>query len=202
MKELIKISISIVLILGLIFSLSGCGETEADAIVGKWETQVAHDDLDTGYISEKTELDDYIDMSDVYKTITIEFFDDGTYVLETDIDTYIDDFVDAIEDAVDAYCEDVIKENDLDISVSELMEESDATYDDFIDQDALDELREESDDYWGDYKIEDGNLYLDADEWDHIEYSISGNRLTFKEGFGADWIDLIGVFPIKFSRVY
>ncbi len=207
MRRLNKISIALIMVLCLLFSLIGCGET--NEIVGKWETKIAHDDLSGDVVSIKTDLDEFIDMSNVYKTITYEFKADGTYIEKADVDSYIEDYNAAMKNALDLFYTDLIARNNLDMTIAEAMAIDEITYDDYYaDQDSVEEQKE-AEESKGKYKTKEGNLYLsaglnyDVDESVYTVYSIEGDKLTFEKQFGGKMSLTEGFFnyPLVFTKV-
>ncbi len=174
----------------LLLCVTGC--KEGNSIIGKWEASISHQTLNPDYTAAKIGVWNYINFEDVFKVQTYEFTEDGYYSLVFDNEQYINDYKVAIEKGLRLYYEDIIKTNNLKITVEEAMQIDGASVDVLIDKELVERLKKNTK-IEGKYKTEDGKLYLSLDRKKevnpdcYIEYEITedGNvRLIKQYGIG------------------
>ena len=205
-----KLAVVLCLVMVFMLALTGCGESSK--FVGKWEATI---DI-TEYL--KADMDDemleYIDIDNFELVLVMEFNKDGTYERTIDEDALadsLDDFKASIKKGLTKYFEAVIDDQGLDMTVDELLEQSDTDMDSVIDE-AFDA------DTWGEivdaiacegqYKAEDGKLYLSLDEDDEIDedmywvYKLDDGKFKVTKEKGFDEDEELGdeVLPLTFKK--
>ena len=188
----------------LLLGVSGC--EEENPIIGKWEASISHQALNPDDTTAKIGVWNYINFEDVFKVQTYEFTEDGYYSLVSDNKQYINDYKAAVEKGLRRYYEDIIKTNNLKVTVEEAMQIDGASVDVLIDKESVERLKENTR-IEGKYKTEDGKLYLSSDRKKevnpdcYIEYEITkdGNIRFIKQyGIGEGEVDY---YPLELKGV-
>ncbi len=188
----------------LLLGVSGC--EEKDPIIGKWEALISHQVLNPDDTATKIGVWNYISFEDVFKVQSYEFTEDGYYSLVSDNEKYINDYKSAIENGLRLYYENIIKTNNLKVTVEEAMQIDGASVDVLIDKESVERLKENTR-IEGKYETEDGKLYLSSDREKevnpdcYIEYEIMENgniRLIKQYGIGEGEVDY---YPLELKGV-
>ncbi len=220
MKNVKRIA-ALLLALVMVFALCACSDsgsgkdkdekvekkTDADLIVGTWETEMSMTDYYGDDMGELEGMEAYFDFDKIKITMTFEFEEDGTYTMSVDGDEaeikaiLRDGCVKLINDMLEGTgytLEDAAAEEGMtaDEYIDALMEES------FGSGDLID-----VDDDTGEYKVKNGKLYLfdegdELDEGTYYEYKLKGDKLTmlseYVDGETTEASDTI--FPLDFVR--
>ena len=219
MKNVKRIA-ALLLALVMVFALCACSDsgsgkdkdkgekkTDAELIVGTWETEMSMTDYYGDDMGELEGMEAYFDFDKIKITMTFEFEEDGTYTMSVDGDEaeikaiLRDGCVKLINDMLEGTgytLEDAAAEEGMtaDEYLDALMEES------FGSGDLID-----VDDELGEYKVKNGKLYLfdegdELDEGTYYEYKLKGDKLTmlseYVDGETTEASDTI--FPLDFVR--
>ena len=220
MKNVKRIA-ALLLALVMAFALCACSDsgsgkdkdekvekkTDAELIVGTWETEMSMTDYYGDDMGELEGMEAYFDFDKIKITMTFEFEEDGTYTMSVDGDEaeikaiLRDGCVKLINDMLEGTgytLEDAAAEEGMtaDEYIDALMEES------FGSGDLID-----VDDDTGEYKVKNGKLYLfdegdELDEGTYYEYKLKGDKLTmlseYVDGETTEASDTI--FPLDFVR--
>ena len=211
---------ALLLALVMVFALCACSDsgsgkdkdkgekkTDAELIVGTWETEMSMTDYYGDDMGELEGMEAYFDFDKIKITMTFEFEEDGTYTMSVDGDEaeikaiLRDGCVKLINDMLEGTgytLEDAAAEEGMtaDEYLDALMEES------FGSGDLID-----VDDELGEYKVKNGKLYLfdegdELDEGTYYEYKLKGDKLTlvaeYEDGETTEASDTI--FPLDFVR--
>ena len=203
MKNRLMKWIGALLVLSLMLSMVGCtdkkdndGDSSKTTIVGKWESE-----WDLSKAMEQMLADEEMEMKleNLKLTVFIEFKDDKTYEMTVDEDSAEDmmkAFLDQYKVVVKKVMEDSAKEYNMtldDMLALTGYNSFDAYWDaikkDMDMDDLVDEMAVEAK---GQYKYEDGKLYMSDDEDDEIdkdEYTVvelEGKTMKWTKVVGAD----------------
>jgi hypothetical protein len=164
-------SIFLVALATIICVLSaGCG-TDADKIVGKWNTSIDMSSLLVDALSSSTtDMSEYMDIKDFNIDFTLEFKEDGSYKIQYDTDsikTSLENVKDDVSKGMKKYLQATLSDNGDDISVDEAMEQMGMDFDTYFNMvfntDTISStLADNLDDEKGKYQIEDGKLYMSS----------------------------------------
>lgn len=168
----------------------------SEELIGTWSVEVKHDDLNTGFnVSFKGAPTDYVDYSNVDKTITYTFDENGYYTINVDVEEYIAEFTDAVKAGVTTYYEELIESEDSSLSVEEYMAMVGDSFDSYINQETVEKIRnDEGNEIKGKYKLKGTKVYLSAgveyepdtkDESSYLPIEIEGNTLTIYKNSNA-----------------
>lgn len=213
MKKLLTLSLAFLMLFSVV--LSGCGSSSEASIVGKWECELDFVDLATQGMDE-----DELAMIDVsvlkgteFKMIA-EFTKDGKLTMELDMDSLdaaANKMGDKILDAMRGYLEDVLEQNNIDMTVEEyvaaLEQQTGKTLkENFLEGFDKNEIAEEASKE-GKYELKGNKLYTSEgdEEMDYDEYEkvkITDDKLEFLGEYDKDdkETDTDG-YPLVFKRI-
>ncbi len=218
MNKMMQKAFSLVLVLAMAVTLAGCA-TDKDQLIGEWVGTVDYAEMVDESLKEGLgdELADYFEISEFVITVNLEFKEDGTYTMEMDEDALedtFDTFRSDLEDGLVSYFEELLKDEGLDMSVEELLEQENTTMDELMDEiftdDAMDMLLEEFEEVVsskGNFDAEDGKLYTtakkseDIDEDLYEEYELDGDTMTLLSTTHDIEKEAEDLYPIEFERV-
>lgn len=218
MKNMIKQAICIFLMLALVCTLAGCDvpdDGDKDAFLGTWNAtanlvESINESLTEGFGGVDEGLVEYFKISSFEVTLVYTFNKDNTYSIRVDEDSLraaIEQTKEEVKDGALAYLEDVIAQNELDMTVEELLEASELDLDALADS-AFDfsDIRKSFTDSLecdGQWKAENGQLYLsksvkeEAEDLSELyEITSDGIRLTKPEGSE----DEMGIYPLLLKK--
>ena len=212
MKKRLVSVLCIVLLVTLV--LSGCGKSEKDALIGKWNGVMdATDYLNQVMGAEDPVVGQYMQVSDFSIRYVITFNEDDTYSLKVDraaFDVTVDNLMDEIEAGVMAYLEDEIKNAGLDMTVDELLEASGISIDALMEESFPDGVFDdviESMEMEGKFKVDDGKLMLSEslstipDPAVYERYTLDGDKLTIEQGTAeVDEVEGFNVYPMVLKK--
>lgn len=210
MKKSISLLVSLTLMCALLLACAGCGDKEADALVGDWQatidmTDMVNDEMKAG-LGNDAELMSYFNISDFTIKINLSFGSDGTYKLTADqasLEQSLDAVVATFRDGIINYFEDMIAQQGVDMTVDEVLEASGYTLDDFLEeafdkQSMMSSMSEMNSS--GTFKAKSGILSLNDGKETGLEaYELDGNKLTLT-GEGVEDSDLVGLYPLVFTK--
>ena len=219
MKNVKRIA-ALLLALVMVFALCACSDsgsgkdkdkvekkTDADLIVGTWETEMSMTDYYGDDMGELEGMEAYFDFDKIKITMTFEFEEDGTYTMSVDGDEAEINAI--LRDGFEKLMNDMLEGTGY--TIEDAAAEEGMTADEYIDA-----LMEESfgsgdlidvDDDTGEYKVKNGKLYLfdegdELDEGTYYEYKLKGDKLTmlseYVDGETTEASDTI--FPLDFVR--
>lgn len=211
---------ALLLALAMVFALCACSDsgsgkdkdkadkkTDADLIVGTWETEMSMTDYYGDDMGELEGMEAYFDFDKIKITMTFEFNEDGTYTMSVDGDEA--EIKAILRDGCEKLFNDMLEGTGY--TLEDAAAEEGMTVDEY-----LDALMEESfgsgdlidvDDDTGEYKVKNGKLYLfdegdELDEDTYYEYKLKGDKLTmlseYVDGETTEASDAI--FPLDFVR--
>ena len=182
-------------------------KTDAELIVGTWETEMSMTDYYGDDMGELEGMEAYFDFDKIKITMTFEFEEDGTYTMSVDGDEA--EIKAILRDGFENLLNDMLEGTGY--TLEDAAAEEGMTADEY-----LDALMEESfgsgdlidvDDELGEYKVKNGKLYLfdegdELDEGTYYEYKLKGDKLTlvaeYEDGETTEASDTI--FPLDFVR--
>ena len=220
MKNVKRIA-ALLLALVMVFALCACSDsgsgkdkdekvekkTDAELIVGTWETEMSMTDYYGDDMGELEGMEAYFDFDKIKITMTFEFEEDGTYTISVDGDEAEINAI--LRDGFEKLLNDMLEGTGY--TLEDAAAEEGMTADEY-----LDALMEESfgsgdlidvDDELGEYKVKNGKLYLfdegdELDEGTYYEYKLKGDKLTlvaeYEDGETTEASDTI--FPLDFVR--
>ena len=219
MKNVKRIA-ALLLALVMVFALCACSDsgsgkdkdkgekkTDAELIVGTWETEMSMTDYYGDDMGELEGMEAYFDFDKIKITMTFEFEEDGTYTMSVDGDEA--EIKAILRDGFEKLLNDMLEGTGY--TLEDAAAEEGMTADEYIDA-----LMEESfgsgdlidvDDELGEYKVKNGKLYLfdegdELDEGTYYEYKLKGDKLTlvaeYEDGETTEASDTI--FPLDFVR--
>lgn len=220
MKNVKRIA-ALLLALVMVFALCACSDsgsgkdkdekvekkTDAELIVGTWETEMSMTDYYGDDMGELEGMEAYFDFDKIKITMTFEFEEDGTYTISVDGDEAEINAI--LRDGFEKLMNDMLEGTGY--TIEDVAAEEGMTADEY-----LDALMEESfgsgdlidvDDELGEYKVKNGKLYLfdegdELDEGTYYEYKLKGDKLTlvaeYEDGETTEASDTI--FPLDFVR--
>ena len=219
MKNVKRIA-ALLLALVMVFALCACSDsgsgkdkdkgekkTDAELIVGTWETEMSMTDYYGDDMGELEGMEAYFDFDKIKITMTFEFEEDGTYTMSVDGDEAEINAI--LRDGFEKLINDMLEGTGY--TLEDAAAEEGMTADEY-----LDALMEESfgsgdlidvDDELGEYKVKNGKLYLfdegdELDEGTYYEYKLKGDKLTlvaeYEDGETTEASDTI--FPLDFVR--
>ena len=183
-------------------------KTDADLIVGTWETEVSMTDYFADDMGELEGMEAYFDFDKIKITMTFEFEEDGTYTISVDGDEAEINAI--LRDGFEKLMNDMLEGTGY--TIEDVAAEEGMTADEY-----LDALMEESfgsgdlidvDDELGEYKVKNGKLYLfdegdELDEGTYYEYKLKGDKLTlvaeYEDGELSDESEA-ELYPMDFVR--
>ncbi len=197
MKKILSVFLII-----LMLCLSGCGNE--GKLEGTWQAEISYKQLTAGQVTAGFgKFADYIEgFDDIYLTLTYTFSPGGIYTESCDTAAFLDKLNASLKSGIDAYYTNYISENKLKITVADAMKADGISYDELIDESAINAYSEVK----GNYKSKDGKLYLSAsentatDENIYTEYVLSGDKLTLKKSVGADFA-AAAMLPLELTKV-
>ena len=219
MKNVKRIA-ALLLALVMVFALCACSDsgsgkdkdkgekkTDAELIVGTWETEMSMTDYYGDDMGELEGMEAYFDFDKIKITMTFEFEEDGTYTLSVDGDE--EEIKAILRDGFEKLLNDMLEGTGY--TLEDAAAEEGMTADEYIDA-----LMEESfgsgdlidvDDELGEDQVKNGKLYLfdEGDELDdgtYYEYKLKGDKLTlvaeYEDGETTEASD--SIFPLDFVR--
>lgn len=213
MKKNVSIILSVLVVLALMLSLTGCGEQKK--FVGSWEATIDLTDFINQGIAEDEEMAEYLEMEEFALVMKVTFKEDGTYKMYVDEKSAEKAFESAKKDfkqGMNEYFEDYIDSMELGLTVDEVLESSGVDMDSLVEEAFGEELynslvKEMASE--GNFEAKDGKLYLsdgldnDIDEDEYDTYEISNNELKLIESFGDDAGDSedMDLYPMTFKKV-
>jgi len=208
--------ISLVLVAAMLCCvLAGCGNKEADALVGTWKADVDMTEL----MAEKMGADmmEFVTLSDVIFTMVLQFNSDGTFSMTLDaasVEAALNNLLQSVKDGTVAMLEAQIAEMGLEMTVEEMLAASGTDLDTVLaDMEAqmnipalieqtISEAASE-----GKYDAKDGKLFMSAgleylpDPACYEVYTLEGNVLTLMEYVGTDSNSAFdGLYPLVFNK--
>ena len=212
MKKNVMRLLCLIMTLSMLFLLGGCGATDAEKLVGTWNATVDLTDLLNEEITTGDEtMDAYFKISDFTLVVTLTFNADGTYTMgvdENSLNTAMELVLADIKDGMYEYFEDVLAEAGLEMTVDELLEQSDVDLDALMDEafsNAMGDEVLEGLSSSGNYEARDSKLYLSdgveyaIDEEIYDTYTLDGKVLTFLEASYDN--TMTELYPLTFEKV-
>ena len=219
MKNLTRKIVCALMAVTMVFVLFGCGKSGADdteKFIGTWNAKIDMTDLfnenfQQGMGESGDDLSGYFNIDKFELTMVFTFKEDGTYSMTVDkagLNKTVDDLKDDLKDGLTTYFEDMIAENELGMSLDEVLGYLEISMDELIDaslgSDMIDGLVEAFEAH-GKWKAEKGKLYtsesvnddIDESGYELYEFTSGGIKLSEPEGVKDD----LGVFPMLLTKV-
>lgn len=210
MKKVVSLLLVAVMLCAV---LAGCGNKEAEALVGTWNAQIDLAEVINSQMDPS--MMEFVKLENVNFTMVMTFEKEGTYRVgldEASVSTALDYVLEQVKDGTYAMLEAQMAEMGLDISVEEALELSGMDIETvFAELEAqmdlpgmaaqiLSETAGE-----GNFEAKDGKLYLSAgleykpDPSSYEVYTLEGDVLTLMEYVGDD-SGFDGLYPITFHK--
>lgn len=201
------------LIIVLAMSLSGCSR-EKNKLLGSWHGTFDLTEVLNKEITQDETLGKYLTMTDFVFGVTLTFNEDDTYTLIVDkaqITDLMDQLLVQLEEGLLLYIADMLKEQELDLSVDEFLSTMGNSVSgllaDALPDDLLDVLLAEIDQS-GVYLVDDGKLFLSVDSSSEIDknfyetYTIEEDTLTITAGTALAEDDELAdvLYPMVFKK--
>lgn len=205
MKKFLALVLSAVLLVSV---LAACGgdkkAASGDGIVGKWNASV---DM-TDYINQTLEaggMGEFVQLSDFEMVMVMELKSDNTYTLTVDKDALADSMEgvkDQMKDGLGEYFAQMMPGVDFEQALAQ----SGMSMDDMLDQSMDLDAMSGSLNLAGQYKAEDGKLYMSNDTGvepteNYLTYDLSGDTLKLDAGNATPEASLSALLPFNFERV-
>ena len=218
MKNMKKQAICMFVMLTLVFTLASCdlpGSGDKDAFLGTWEASAnlvesINEDLSEGFAGVDEGMAEYFKISSFEVTLVYMFNKDNTYSIRLDEDSLkaaIEQTKEEVKAGALAYLEDVIAQNELDMTVEELLEASeldlDALADSAFDFNDIRKSFTDSLECDGKWKAENGQLYLsksvkgEAEDLSEL-YEITSDGIQLTKPEGSE--DEMGIYPLLLKK--
>ena len=203
MKKQLSLILCLVMLISLVFT--GCGAT---TIVGVWKGTIDMTDMLTEQISGADEsMAEYFSFDGIALDVNMTFNEDGTCSMafnEEDVQKMMEKLIEQMLPVMSAMIEDLSGMSFADfLTISELTEEEFNTSlkEEIMNSFDVSELNTQ-----GNYKAEDGKLYITDDLDEQVDenttcnpYTLSGNTLTIEAGEGEE--DFEFMFPLTLKKV-
>ena len=209
MKKQLAIILCLVMLMSIVFA--GCDNAPATpkTIVGKWEGQIDISDALTEQLAAGDASLSGLSFSDLTFGLTMTFNEDGTCVLainEADVEQLFNDLMDQMMPVLSELFEEMYG-----MSLDDLIATSGMSEDAFMEmlmEQALAEVDLSELNMEGNYKAENGKLYISSDPDEEIDtddispnpYMISGNTLTIEANDEVD-DESAFIFPLVLTWV-
>ena len=214
MSNLRRRAVSILMVVAMALALFSCSSpSDKEKFIGTWKAAIdVTDTVTEGLAQEGGEIADYINLGKFEFVLLFTFNEDGTYSMSADensLNDSIENVKVALKDGLTKYCEEMIADTGLDMSVDDvLMLSTGMSMDEMIEEGFSDDLFSgaiEEIESSGKWNAEDGKLYIsdsmagDIDETSYVPYEITSNeiKLAKPEGFEDD----LGMFPMVLTKV-
>lgn len=196
MKKFFSMLLCIIISLGMIFTMSGCGEDAT--IIGTWANEIDATTMINGYLGLDDEMSQYIKFDEFIVTVNVTFNENGTYKMSIDEEATNESFQKvkkAVSDGLYKYLEDIIKEAGYDITVEEFLEFAETDFDTMLNETINDGAVNQMINIMqaeGKYKVEENKLYMTEtadDEFDNEKYQVftlTDDTLTLTESVGDE----------------
>lgn len=206
---------SLILVLAMVLCLlAGCGNKEADALVGTWKADVDMTELISSQMG--ADVSQYITLDSVIFTMVLQFNEDGTFSSELDkasVETALNGVLQNVKDGTIAMLEAEIAGMGLEMTVEEMLAASGMDLDTLMaEMEAQMNLAGLTDQITaeaagnGKFDAKDGKLFMSAgleylpDPECYEVYTLEGNVLTLLEYVGDDESGFDGLYPLVFHK--
>ena len=185
MKKRIALALCLVLLVSLVFA--GCGTDAKEDLLGNWECQIDVSEMVRQQIADGDEsLAGYFDDLTLGIQFDLAFGQDDTFTMEVNreaLEAAFSNMIDQAAQGMLAYFEDLLVEQNLDMTVEELLELSGiASIEELLDQAmaiALEEMDLDSIKMEGTYAAKNGKLVMTVDdEEEEVPYTLKDGALT------------------------
>ena len=217
--------VSILLIAMMLLVMTACGgETNADKIIGKWETTMdLTETMNTQFTTNPalSQFKDYLTLEDFNLKMYFEFNADGTYATtfdEATLNTSLDNLLAALKTAMKGYLQAIITSQGVNITVEQLLEAQNTDLDTMVNSSFN---REEtiksmtSGAQSGKYEVKGNQLFLsktpdgtiDKSSCEYITIEGDTMQFTLPEGAevvkpeGLENLDIKAFYPLTLKRV-
>ena len=210
MKKVISLLLVAVMLCAV---LTGCGNKEAEALVGTWEAEMDVTELMASQMG--SDMAEYVTLSDVVFTMVMTFDEDGVFEItldEASVNDALQIVLQSVKDGTYAMLQDQVADMGLDMSVEDVLVASGTDLETvFADLEAQLDLpglaaqtiAEASG--TGNFEVKDGKLHMSAglsykpDPACYEVYSLEGDVLTLHEYVGDDSA-FDGLYPLVFHK--
>lgn len=213
MKRIIAAVLALVMMLALV----GCGQTEAEKLVGTWTADVDMSSMTNELLASMGEgAEEYFTFEGFSVTLVMTFNEDGTYsstIDQASAEAAVDSLMVTLEDGMVKMLEDQLAAAGLAMTVDEMLAASGMTMEDVlaaVDTSSLVTEMTEGAATEGKFEAKDGKLFLsdgldyEVDEAVYDTYELDGNSLTLLEHVGAesDEEQLVadGMYPVTLTK--
>lgn len=203
-----------VLVLAMVFTLSGCGASEKEKLLGTWEGEVDISAvLNTSFTSTlEEEVSGFLKFDGIFATVRITFREDDTYFIcleESSVDAMVSAMKEDIAAGLEAYLVQLIAGTGMQMTIDEIMEVMDTTMEEMVDsyitEDMVENLKNLTSE--GKFLAEDGKLYWsngaeqEAENGNCDFYTMKKDTLTLTGPVGEADETAAGVYPVVLQKV-
>lgn len=208
MKKTIATTLSIIMIISMLFSLSGCAANDTDKFVGSWTTTInMSEEFNKEIAKSDKDMAKYVKTDNLYMTVIFTFNDDGTYSTSVDKAATKKAFKNArsdISNGIKKYLNSVLGSGNVDAYLAALGFSFDSYVDALLSDDLIDSMSKEFEED-GVWKVKKGKLFMEEkekyfDDEDYVTYEISSDELKLLEIFGEDDEDVLAMFPMTLVK--
>ena len=206
MKKFLALALSTVLLVCVLAACGGGdkGAVSGDGIEGKWSasldmTEMLNQQMATAGLGE------FMQFSDFDLVLAMELKGDSTYTLKVDKDALagsLDSVKGQMKEGMTKYFAELMPGVDVDDALAQMGMNMDDLLDQSLDLDTM----AGSLDLAGQYKYEDGKLYMsndvsEAPSDNYLTCTLDGNTLALDAGSSAPDASLTAMLPFVFERV-
>lgn len=189
MKKIFSTLVTLILVLSTLFTFTACG-SDQQKLVGTWKAE-----MDFGKIMDEQMGSEKSYFAGLELTVFMTFEKDGSFKMGADKDDN-KDFENDFKKGMEKYLNDIAAAQG--VTLDDVLALQDMTLDELISQTIdVDELFKEFDES-GDYKAEDGKLYLDSED-EYEEYELDGDTLKLT-GSSEEEEDANFIYPLIFKK--
>lgn len=204
MKRIATLAVSVIMVLSMLLSMAGC-TSEQSKFIGTWEAEMKLDEVLNTVLGANESLEGLVELKDISLTTQTTFNEDGTYktvAVEESVEEMGEKIIDAVLDGTLKALQNAVAAQGVEMTVEEILAAQGTTkeamrkeFADSLDVDSMVENFVSE----GEYKVEDGKLYM-SDENTTLDeavengkyetYEIDGDTLKLTGAFGDRSLDL------------
>ncbi len=228
MKKLLALLLCLALLGTLMFTLVGCDESDdadsddektsesssdeddigsakpEDLIVGTWHTELDMTKMMTDSFGTNATLQKYFKVDKFTMAMNWEFSKDKTLTVSVDkehLATQLKNIKNAFKAGMEQYITDLLKENNVNMTVDEFLEKQNTSWDELLGQFTVENILASSNNQMektSTYEFKDGKLYIDSDETT-FEFK-SKNKLEMGPAVIDEEDTMKDFYPLVFTR--
>ena len=207
MKKFLALMLAALMLVGVLAACGGSndkGSASGDGLEGKWSASLDMTDMLNEQMTAAG-LGEFIQFDDFGLVLAMELKSDSTYTLKVDKDALagsLDSVKGQMKDGMTKYFAELMPGVDVDDALAQMGMNMDDLLDQSLDLDTM----AGSLDLAGQYKYEDGKLYMsndvsEAPSDNYLTCTLDGNTLALDAGSSAPDASLAAMLPFVFQRV-